>query len=189
MALEAERGVDRRTLYTKTLIKSSLLELMETHSFTSISITALSDHAGIGRNTFYRHYSNLFDVITEIIDDSLAEMFAVFRHFNIGQAGNLTSYLVPISEYLRGSKRFRPLYSEETLSDLIISRLILIDDRCFSRHLESTRQLTPQQADALVRFQAAGLLEVLHAYARVPDAQWNDITQALDLVSAGQSTQ
>ncbi len=183
MAHDAERSVDRRSLYTKTLIKSSLLELMETHSFTSISITALSDHAGIGRNTFYRHYSNLFDVITEIIDDSLSEMFAVFRHFSIGQPGHLTSYLIPIAEYIRGSKRFRPLYFEESLTDLIISRFILVDNRAFSRFLETKQGLSPAQADALVRFQAAGLLEICLTYTRLPDKEWAEIISAFDILA------
>lgn len=183
MAHDTERGSDRRSLYTRTLIKSSALELMDTHSFTSISITALSEHAGIGRNTFYRHYNNLFEVITEIIDDSLSEMFAVFRHFSIGQGGNLSSYLAPIADYIRGSKRFKPLYFEESLADLIISRIILMDNRAFSRNLEEKHQISPTQADALVRFQAAGLLETCRTFARVPDSEWADVIVALESLS------
>lgn len=180
MAGEIERGNDRRSIYTKTLIKSSLLELLKTHSFTSISITALSEHAGIGRNTFYRHYSNLFDTLEDVINDALDEMFAVFRHFEIGRSNDLSTYLVPIMEYLRGSARFRPIFCDEALPDLIIRCFINRNDRGFPRFLEVTRQLTPTQADSIVRFQVAGLLEVTRTHSRASDDDWNDIVSALD---------
>lgn len=178
MAGDAERGADRRSLYTKSLIKSSLLELLKTHSFTSISITALSEHAGIGRNTFYRHYNNLFDTLEDVINDALDEMFSVFRHFDIGQTGNLSSYLVPILEYLHGSDRFRAIFNDEALSDLITSCFINRSDRAFSRYLEQTLLLSRKQADAIVRFQIAGLLEVSRTYARASDDDWVSIIEA-----------
>lgn len=180
MAGEIERGTDRRSLYTKTLIKSSLLELLRTHSFTSISITALSDRAGIGRNTFYRHYSNLFDTLEDVINDALDEMFAVFRHFDIGRGNDLSTYLVPIMEYLRGSARFRPIFCDEALSDLIIRCFINRNGRGFSQFLEASRHLSPQQADSIIRFQVAGLLEVTRTYARTSDEEWNAIVSALE---------
>ena len=175
---------DRRTLYTKNLIKGSLLELLKTHSYTSISVTMLSEKAGIGRNTFYRHYNNTFEALVASIDDALSEIFAVFRYLGIGSEGQLYSLLAPFFEYVLNSDRYRIVFTDSELTSIIIERLIAFNDRQFVKSITRTTSYTDQQAEALVRFQAAGCLDLCNRYAHANIEDRNAILSALDSYTA-----
>ncbi len=64
---------DPRTMQTKALIKSTLLELMQKTAFDKITVTELCKQAGINRGTFYLHYYDLFTVLEELEDEALQE--------------------------------------------------------------------------------------------------------------------
>ena len=162
---EGERGADRRALYTHTLIKSSFLELLQTHSFTSISVTALAEKAGIGRNTFYRHFNNTFEVLEAAIDDALSEIFTVFSLVGLGEAGSFKSYVAPFCEYVLNTRRYRLLFTDADLLSIVVGRIIA---------------RFPNEPEALVRFYAAGMLEVCAAYANAPDEQKAQAISALE---------
>lgn len=179
MAETNERVTDRRMLYTRSLIKSSLLELLKTHSFTSVSVTALAEQAGIGRNTFYRHFNNTFDVLEATIDDALNEIVTICGYLGI-DSSKLSNLVVPSCEFFRGSTRYKILFTDADLSSLIIDRISSFDERRFVKEIAAFRSCSLKEAEALARFQAAGILEVCSTYANVKDEEWDGIVSALD---------
>ena len=56
-----KRKTDRRTLYTRKVIKEALLELLNEKKFDKISVSQLCQQAEITRTTFYSHYNNISD--------------------------------------------------------------------------------------------------------------------------------
>ncbi len=60
---------NRRTFMTKRLIKESLIDLLKNNKIDQITVTALCEEADINRSTFYTHYNNVADVISEIKDE------------------------------------------------------------------------------------------------------------------------
>lgn len=50
-----KRKTDRRTLYTRKVIKEALLELLNEKKFDKISVSQLCQQAEITRTTFYSH--------------------------------------------------------------------------------------------------------------------------------------
>ena len=68
----------------KEYIQEALIELLNKKPIKEISITDLTEKAGIARSTFYRYYSSL----DEVIDDYILSIFAKMRkekslNFNI----------------------------------------------------------------------------------------------------------
>ena len=165
---DSERGADRRAIYTQTLIKSSFLELLQTHSFTSISVTALAERAGIGRNTFYRHFNNTFDVLEAAIEDALTEVFTVFAFIGIGEESSFRSFVAPFCEYVLGTKRYRLLFTDPDLRSIVISKIVA---------------RFPNAPEAHVRFYSAGMLEVCSSYANAPEEQKTRAIAALDTIA------
>jgi len=51
-----DKKEDRRTLYTKSVVKRSLLELMQVKPISKISVSEICKKADINRNTFYHYY-------------------------------------------------------------------------------------------------------------------------------------
>ncbi|MEW6404055.1 MAG: TetR/AcrR family transcriptional regulator [Chloroflexota bacterium] len=57
--------VDRRIQRTRQSLRAALLELMETRSYDDISIEEITEHANVGRATFYLHYKDKEDLLLE----------------------------------------------------------------------------------------------------------------------------
>ena len=52
-----------RSNQTKHLLAESLQELMVTTPLEKISVNDIVDHAGVGRNTFYYHFEDIYDLL------------------------------------------------------------------------------------------------------------------------------
>ena len=65
------RKTDRRTLYTKNVIKDALLEALEDKNFEQITVTDVCRRAEITRATYYLHYQSLTEVLDELLGDAL----------------------------------------------------------------------------------------------------------------------
>ena len=74
----AENAEGRRVKMTKTLLKSSLIELMKTKSIHTISIKEICTGADINRSTFYRHYNTQYDLYDEIVHELLASLIEAY---------------------------------------------------------------------------------------------------------------
>ncbi|MDR1868779.1 MAG: TetR/AcrR family transcriptional regulator [Treponema sp.] len=67
-----EQKENRKIRYTKMVIRDSLMELMKTKSILSVSIKDICGLADISRSTFYAHYKDQYDLLTQIEEETLA---------------------------------------------------------------------------------------------------------------------
>ncbi|MCD8142672.1 MAG: TetR/AcrR family transcriptional regulator [Clostridiales bacterium] len=65
---------EQRVLATKRRIYSAFLQLMQEKAIHQISISELCRLADINRSTFYHHFGNQYDVLTELTEDFLAQL-------------------------------------------------------------------------------------------------------------------
>ena len=65
---------DRRVIYTKKILRASLMTLLEEKPISRISVTELCSAAGVNRGTFYSHYRQPEDVMHQIEDDLIREL-------------------------------------------------------------------------------------------------------------------
>lgn len=63
------RKTDRRTIYTKNLIKDACYEALKKKPIHQITVTELCKAAEINRSTFYLHYQDAFAVYEEMLDE------------------------------------------------------------------------------------------------------------------------
>lgn len=64
---------DKRSKRTRAWLLETLLELLEKKEYSEISITELTENADIARQTFYRNYDNMDDILLSEMDDILDE--------------------------------------------------------------------------------------------------------------------
>lgn len=57
------------TVVTKKIIMASLMELLEERSLDKITVRDICELSGINRNTFYYHYSDIYQVLDELFSD------------------------------------------------------------------------------------------------------------------------
>ena len=65
--------------YTKNLIKSEFLKLLEDYPFRCITISQLTQECDINRNTFYYHYEDIYSLVKEILQDELDKVDQEFN--------------------------------------------------------------------------------------------------------------
>ena len=65
------RKTDRRTIYTRNVIKDALLEAMKEKAFEQITVTDVCRRAEVTRATYYLHYQSLNQVLDELLNDAL----------------------------------------------------------------------------------------------------------------------
>ena len=69
------RKLDRRARYTRQTIRGTLLELMAEKPFSRVTVTELCKRAEMNRGTFYLHYRDVYDMLSQVED-------AIFQEFN-----------------------------------------------------------------------------------------------------------
>lgn len=60
---------NRRILYTKKVIKESLIELLQHKKIHEVTVTDICKKANINRGTFYTHYKDAYDLLKSIEDE------------------------------------------------------------------------------------------------------------------------
>jgi AcrR family transcriptional regulator len=67
--------MDRRTAYTKKVIRDSLYKLLEKKHLPEITVKELCEMADINRTTFYRNYQDIYDLFEKLEDELTEEAF------------------------------------------------------------------------------------------------------------------
>ena len=63
--------MDRRTIYTKNVLKETLIELMKKNHISKISVKKICEIADVNRSTFYAHYKDVYDLLSQIELDTI----------------------------------------------------------------------------------------------------------------------
>lgn len=71
---------DRRTLYSKKMIRESLYELMKEKPINKISVTEICARADVNRSTFYAYYTDIYDLNQKIIKEFFSLQKKVIKH-------------------------------------------------------------------------------------------------------------
>ena len=180
------RKTDRRTLYTRQVIKDALLELLETNPYDKINVTMLCKQAEITRATFYLHYAGLNEVLDEVIAQALeiAETSGGAMDFEtrerklraVMQAGPQAirgneQYLAPCQR-IADAPKYRSLFMDDSLAYYIIRKIYLAERDQSVPYLEKACSMSREDADRLFLFVIHGLYYVNRAMKWEKDDSW-----------------
>lgn len=169
---------DRRTLYTRAVIKDAFLALIASGGWRRLSVTLLCKKAGIARATFYLHYANLDEVLDDVLRDAFqvgdGDIRRVLRQLRqTMKAGTLTAdAFLPLCQRAADSPRYRPLLLDEDLPGRILSFLYDTARADVVPLLMESASLTQQEADLLFRFGLQGNFAVNAALRWEKNETW-----------------
>lgn len=169
---------DRRTLYTRAVIKDAFLALIASGGWRRLSVTLLCKKAGIARATFYLHYANLDEVLDDVLrdafqvgDDDIRRVLRQLRQTM--KTGTLTAdAFLPLCQRAADSPRYRPLLLDEDLPGRILSFLYDTARADVVPLLMESASLTQQEADLLFRFGLQGSFAVNAALRWEKNETW-----------------
>ncbi len=109
---------DRRAVRTKRMIRNALSELIEEKGYNNISITDLTARADINRGTFYLHYTDKYDLLDQVENEVIQEIFDGVKSAgsldvqsaefisNLDTADIPMPFMIKIFEYLKENSKF-----------------------------------------------------------------------------------
>ena len=71
---------DRRTVYSKRMIRESLYGLMKEKPLNKISVTEICERADVNRSTFYAYYTDIYDLHQQIIEEFFTLQKSVIKN-------------------------------------------------------------------------------------------------------------
>ena len=82
MTSSARHETDKRVVRTKKAIRSALFRIMENKDIADITISELTAEANVNRRTFYTHYRNITDILTEVETDFVTALKQLADNFD-----------------------------------------------------------------------------------------------------------
>lgn len=158
---------DRRTRYTRMVLKESLMELMEQKHISKITIKELCGRADVNRSTFYAHYRDQYDLLQQIEDEILGEINTTLADFDVHDSGGTMRILENIFCYIKDNSSFcRLLLSEQ--GDVTFQKRVM--DLCQGRYMEqwltSRRGIAPEKVEYLYLYLVNGSIGVVQNWLR-----------------------
>ncbi len=179
MGTVKERKTDRRTLYTRMVVKEAVLQLLARKDYGNITVADICREAEMSRGTFYLHYSHIQEVVEELFDDAIAKMHSVFAQIGCDVASD-EKCAYPLCRFLRENKRYQPLFFSDSLRSLAIERLAASNRETYIAKLREKTNLEPEVLEAVFCFQLSGCLAISRQNIGISDEAWSKIQCGVD---------
>ncbi len=98
---------NQRVRLTKMILKNSLIDLLKNASIYDISVTKLCNNAQLNRSTFYKYYTNIFDVMADIEYDIVNEGGKCIQEIN---STDIKDIYKAVNELLNHIKNNKDIY-------------------------------------------------------------------------------
>lgn len=168
---------DRRTKYTRRVIREALMELLKTKPYTKVSATEICRMADINRGTFYIHYYVLDDVLDDILDQAFCDVSGTIDHVLCPQKETCT---YPFCQKVQSNPELGVLFSDQAISEKIIERLAEKSKPGFVAYLMEHSQLTYEQAESIFYFQINGCMTINRMMLQNNSQDWHAVQQTID---------
>jgi AcrR family transcriptional regulator len=157
---KSPRKTDRRVLRTRDRLGDALIALMQEKSFDEITVQDVLDRAGVGRSTFYVHYSDKNDLFLSDVEDFLENVSTALK-----RQGATTKRLLPVQEFFTHVGESRELYLAMVKSGKIHD-LRALGEGLFARSIEERLQaagieIEPMQRSAQAHALAGSFFSLL----------------------------
>ena len=174
-----EKKTDRRTRYTRMVIKDALLELLKEKAFSAITITDICRIAEINRGTLYLHYKNISEILDELFDDALKNIDSVYASVTQEEVRDY-SCGYPLCLFLRKSAKYQSLFFSSELRTIAVERMVKRNEEEFIGSLRRQTGQSDEALRALLSFQLNGCFSVCQNMINLPDDQWETIRTMID---------
>ncbi|WP_057895151.1 TetR/AcrR family transcriptional regulator [Lacticaseibacillus brantae] len=141
---------------TREYLLGALARLIEKKDFDAISVSELTKVAGISRMTFYRHYGNVADVLSQELA-RLVAMLPEYKHLPVQEYGAaMMFYMRFFSEHAEFLQLLLKAGQEAMLRQAVMTVMTNL-----AASKESLQNFTDAEKRYYILYQAAGLDSVI----------------------------
>ena len=183
VTLEGKMVYINKTTKTQKKIQQSLLDLMKSKKFETITVNDITSLTDINRSTFYRHYVDKYEVIE---DNILFDIIEFHKNIIKNVKDQTLDTTFEIRDYITVDNNFFNIF-EKHLSTMHIlmgengsisfqnklnSTMLKIFDITFSL---LSLKLDNIEKDLLLNFQSASFISILYYWTEHPELKVNQI--------------
>lgn len=194
-----QRKTDRRTLYTRQVVKDALLELLAEHRFEEINVTMLCKQAEITRATFYLHYDGLSSVVDEVLEDALGTTERAGKDPE-GNPVEFWAWLgaqddpalveehyseLPTCLRVADDAKYQPLFMDDLLSNVVIRKIYRTERDKMVPLMQEYCGLSLEQAKIMFQYALHGSYMVNKAFRFQRSAEWSHMACTMLTFLAG----
>ncbi len=173
------KKTDRRTLYSKKVIREAFLLLKRTKAYNDITVTDICREAEISRGTFYLHYRNTAEVLDEVLEEALSFTRRLEEQLYPHKCAN-TQCNYPLCQYIRSSQEYRCLFFDDALSSMIVEKIYATHKEDIIRMWENKTKLSQEQLAMIAYFQINGCFAAAKRSANFDDEKWAETQKVID---------
>lgn len=158
--------MDRRTKYTKQVIKDTFLNLLNDKEITKITVSEICKIADINRATFYRYYLDVYDLLEKIQNDFIEELINSYNtnDTNSYSVSNFSKEL--LSVFLANKELVRILFNTNNNIYFLNEILELAFTKCSEKWLEDIPTLSNEEIEYAATFIFNGALGVVNYWVK-----------------------
>lgn len=150
---------DARVRYTKMVIKKSFMELLKKQTVNRITVKDVCAAAEINRATFYKHYTDCFDLLKQIEDEMISELQQMVQDT---QHKNTTDILKKMFGKIKEDSELYITLASENGDSTLPSRILNLCYEQMNPSLESQfPQISETKREWLYYFSAHGCSGIL----------------------------
>ncbi|MTT30869.1 TetR family transcriptional regulator [Terrilactibacillus sp. BCM23-1] len=161
-----EPSVDLRVKKTKHAIKEQFIKLLSEKNFTHITIKDITEKALIGRGTFYLHYKDKYDLLSQIIKEEIQLLLKNLEPEKALNYGRLKEKLVIeyITKILKHIRDHHLFFKVMFLNEGVVGFRQQLKRAMVGKVKENphfTNSVDPVNLEVTVTFVSSGILGVL----------------------------
>ena len=192
MGSDNNKKTDRRVLYTKKIIKDTLVEELNKKKFHEISITSVCKKADISRTTFYLHYKNLIEVVEDMVDDLIDYWPPFFKCVieiykecdDVGESKKIYTDYSNIETITKGLS-YKSIFKDSNLLVVILNRINIKRKDTITCFLAKELEIDKKRAEAIYYFQINGFIAAAINMECDSAQDWIEFQETIDILFGG----
>ena len=174
---------------TRHMMKEALLRLLQRESFEDITVKQLTAEAHITRSTFYLHYTNIIDIVDELVIDAIhyvpkgieepSNLMVIVNALNratnideLRQAYTSIVNYVPVCQRVAAEPKYIPLFKSEAISEYVLKMTIASEKKIQSERIAKQLNVPLHVGESVFLFLVQGLYAINKQYNWERTDQW-----------------
>lgn len=153
---------NRRTIYTKKVVKESLIELLEDKEIHKITVTDICKKADINRGTFYTHYKDAYDLL-QSIEDELFDQILKYVLETTNET-HINTLLINVFELILQNRSLCEILLCKQREGKILDRILYIAHKVNIDKLVGNLDIDGVYLDYLIKYSVGGVLSVIQSW-------------------------
>jgi AcrR family transcriptional regulator len=177
---------NRRVRMTKRMIRDALLDLLDSQSIETVSVTRLCKEADVSRSTFYLHYGSERDVISEIEEDLIEGVDQRLEREKPDGELSLGEQVVLMCRYFAEHRReAEAVFRSNTPRSAFAEKLLRMRVESQPRRYHFLDSCNDAQREVVTTFLSAGGFEALKRWLlHESEASPEEIGEVIEMMTA-----